>query len=207
MNTHLRLNMSPSRPPTSSRLPNDSAYAVTTHCRSPLEKPSACWADGSAMFTIVPSSTSISWATAATTRTSQRRSAGAVRRSRVAEDVVTDAIRVPSYGSILAPSQVKSHHQILVIRAPSSGAARHSLHVSSLDAVAPPDHPVGGDGVKPDGLPAFEESAVEPNSLSLWERAGGEGSAGAEICGCRPQPSPALRAVSSPRGRGDLRTR
>src|SRR5437899_4704931 len=94
MNTHLRLKMSPSRPPTSSRLPNDSAYAVTTHCRSPLEKPSACWADGSAMFTIVPSSTSISWATAATTRTSQGRSAGAVRRSRVAEEVVTDDIKV-----------------------------------------------------------------------------------------------------------------
>src|ERR1700716_4166085 len=120
INTHWRLNMSPSRPPTSSRLPNDSAYAVTTHCRSLLEKPSACWADGSAMFTIVPSSTSISWATAATTRTSQRRSAGAVR-SRLAEGVVTDAIRVPSYGSILAPSQVKSHHHILVIRVPSSG--------------------------------------------------------------------------------------
>src|SRR6266850_987986 len=93
INTHLRLKMSPSRPPTSSRLPNDSAYAVTTHWRSPLEKPSACWADGSAMFTIVPSSTSINWATAATTRTSQRLSAGAVRRSRVAEDVIADDIR------------------------------------------------------------------------------------------------------------------
>src|SRR5216683_8323431 len=92
MNTHLRLKMSPSRPPTSSRLPNASAYADTNHCRSPLEKPSACWADGSAMFTIVPSSTSISWATAATTRTSQRLSAGAVR-SRVAEDVIADDIR------------------------------------------------------------------------------------------------------------------
>jgi hypothetical protein len=92
INTHLRLNMSPSRPPTSSRLPNDSAYAVTTHCRSLLEKPSACWADGSAMFMIVASSTSISWATATTTRTSQR-PAGAVRRSGVAEDVVTDDIR------------------------------------------------------------------------------------------------------------------
>src|SRR6267143_2986824 len=91
MNTHLRLNMSPSRPPTSSRLPNESAYADTNHCRSPLEKPSACWADGSAMFTIVPSSTSISWATAATTRTNQRLSAGAVR-SRVAEDVIADDI-------------------------------------------------------------------------------------------------------------------
>src|ERR1700716_293509 len=83
--------------PTTSRLPNDSAYAVTTHCRSLLEKPSACWADGSAMFTIVASSTSISWATATTTRTSQRRSADAVRRSRVAEGVLTDDIRsIPS---------------------------------------------------------------------------------------------------------------
>jgi hypothetical protein len=52
--------MSPSCPPTSSKLPNDSAYAVTTHCRSLVEKPSDCWADGSAMFTIVPSSTTIS---------------------------------------------------------------------------------------------------------------------------------------------------
>jgi len=42
-NTDLRLNMSPSRPPTSSSLPNDSAYAVATHFRSLLEKPSACW--------------------------------------------------------------------------------------------------------------------------------------------------------------------
>src|SRR6266704_1475425 len=92
-NIHLRLNMSPSRPPTSSRLPNERAYAVTTHCRSLLEKLSACWADGSAMFTIVPSSTTMSWATATTARTSQRRSAGAVRRSTVAEDVVADDIR------------------------------------------------------------------------------------------------------------------
>src|ERR1700738_338395 len=132
--THWRLKMSPSRPPTSSRLPNASAYANTNHCRSPLEKPSACWADGSAMFTIVPSSTSINGPTPATTRTSQRRSAGAVRRSRVAEDVVTDAIRVPSYGSILAPSQVKGHHQILVIGGAErrAQATRHSLHITSL---------------------------------------------------------------------------
>src|SRR5882724_2298782 len=103
-NTHLRLNMSPSRPPTSSRLPNDSAYAVTTHCRSLLEKASACWADGSAMFTIVPSSTNISWATATTTRTSQRRSAGAVR-SRVADGVVTDDIRIRPTDRYLPPAR------------------------------------------------------------------------------------------------------
>src|SRR5262249_51752872 len=92
INTHLRLNMSPSRPPTSSRLPNDSAYAVTTHCRLPLEKPRACWADGSAMFTMVASSPTISWATATTTRPSQRWSVAAVRRSKVAEGVVADDI-------------------------------------------------------------------------------------------------------------------
>ena len=39
--------MSPIRAPTSSRLPKASAYAVTTHCRSPLENSSACWAEGS----------------------------------------------------------------------------------------------------------------------------------------------------------------
>ena len=38
MKIRLRLNMSPSRPPTSSRLPNASAYAVTTHCRSEFGK-------------------------------------------------------------------------------------------------------------------------------------------------------------------------
>ena len=91
MNTVLRLNMSLRRPSTSKRLPNDSAYAVTTHCRSLFEKPSACWADGSAMLTIVASSTSINWATATMPRTIQRRSSGAVRGSRVAEDVLVVA--------------------------------------------------------------------------------------------------------------------
>jgi hypothetical protein len=38
MNVSLRPNRSPSRPPNSSRLPNVSAYAVMTHCRSTLEK-------------------------------------------------------------------------------------------------------------------------------------------------------------------------
>ena len=60
MNTRLRLNMSPRRPPTSSRLPNASAYEVTTHWRSLFGNPSARWADGSAMFTIVESRTTMS---------------------------------------------------------------------------------------------------------------------------------------------------
>ena len=45
---------------------------MITHCRSMLEKCSACWAEGSAMFTIVASSTTISWASATTARISQR---------------------------------------------------------------------------------------------------------------------------------------
>jgi hypothetical protein len=49
---------------------------VITHCRSVVEKPSARWADGSAMFTMVASSTTISWATPTTARTSQRRLPG-----------------------------------------------------------------------------------------------------------------------------------
>jgi hypothetical protein len=36
-------------------------------------KPSARWADGSAMFTMVASSTTINWATPITARISQRR--------------------------------------------------------------------------------------------------------------------------------------
>jgi len=56
MNVTFRPMMSVSLPPSSSRLPNASAYAVTTHCRSILEKCRACCAEGRAMFTIVASS-------------------------------------------------------------------------------------------------------------------------------------------------------
>ncbi len=72
MKVHLRPNRSPRRPPNSSRLPKASAYAVMIHWRESLEKPSSCWADGSAMFTIVASSTTMSWAMPMTARISQR---------------------------------------------------------------------------------------------------------------------------------------
>src|ERR1700683_5646216 len=94
MKTRLRLNMSPSRPPTSSRLPNARAYAVTTHCRSLFGKPRACWADGSAMFTMVASSTTISWAMATRTRRSQRWSLPAERWAPVT-DVTDDIVSWP----------------------------------------------------------------------------------------------------------------
>jgi hypothetical protein len=74
MNVHLRPNRSATRPPRRSRLPNDSAYAVMTHCRWSSEKPRSAWADGSAMFTIVTSSTTSSWAMPMTVRISHRRS-------------------------------------------------------------------------------------------------------------------------------------
>ena len=64
---------SDSRPPSSSSPPKASEYAVTTHCRSAMENPSARWAEGSAMFTIVASSTTISCASPTTPRTHQRR--------------------------------------------------------------------------------------------------------------------------------------
>src|SRR6202042_2140016 len=44
-----------------------------THCRSALENARSCWAVGSAMFTTVASSTTISWARQTTPRISQRR--------------------------------------------------------------------------------------------------------------------------------------
>jgi len=76
MNMTLRPIKSASRPENSSRLPNDSEYAVTIHCLSTLLKCSARCADGSAMFMTVASSTTISCATAITTRISQRRGSG-----------------------------------------------------------------------------------------------------------------------------------
>ena len=76
MNVAFRPIRSVSLPPRSSRLPKAREYAVTTHCRSMSEKPRTCWAEGSAMFTIVASSTTISWASATTARISQRRGSG-----------------------------------------------------------------------------------------------------------------------------------
>ena len=62
------------RPPSSSRLPKASAYAVMTHWRWSLENCSASCAEGSAMFTTVASRTTMSCAIAMTNRISQRRS-------------------------------------------------------------------------------------------------------------------------------------
>ena len=76
MNISRRPTKSASRPPNSSRLPNDSEYAVTIHCRSTSLKCSAFCAEGSAMFITVASSTTISWAIAMTMRISQRRGSG-----------------------------------------------------------------------------------------------------------------------------------
>jgi len=42
------------------------------HCRLSVEKCSAFWAEGSAMLTIVASSTTISWATPSRASTAQR---------------------------------------------------------------------------------------------------------------------------------------
>ena len=71
-NARLRPKRSPIRPPSSSRLPNASAYAVMTHWRWSLENASASCADGRAMFTTVASSTTMSCAIAMTNRISQR---------------------------------------------------------------------------------------------------------------------------------------
>ena len=76
MNIALRPIRSASLPPSSSRLPNASAYAVTTHCRSARVKCRSRCADGSAMFMIVASSTIISWAIAITARISHRLPSG-----------------------------------------------------------------------------------------------------------------------------------
>ena len=75
-NVTLRPSRSASLPPSSRRLPNASVYAVTTHCRSTVLKCSARCADGSAMFMIVASRTTISCARPITPRMSHRRESG-----------------------------------------------------------------------------------------------------------------------------------
>src|SRR5579875_4006110 len=97
----LRPMRSPTRPPSSSRLPNASAYAVTIHCRSLLPKPRSCCADGSAMFTTVASSTTMSCAIETTTSTSQRcapaRASAALRSASPLIDMV--AVSLSDIGS------------------------------------------------------------------------------------------------------------
>ena len=60
--TRRRPNKSPLRAPRSSKPPNVSEYALSTHDRSVRLKDSAVWIFGRAMFTIVASSTTMSWA-------------------------------------------------------------------------------------------------------------------------------------------------
>src|SRR3954453_12404968 len=80
-NVRRRPTMSAARPPTSSRPPLQSTYAVTTHWRSAGAKPSPAPIEGSATFTNVMSSTTINGATAS------RASSGHEVRSSVDMDV------------------------------------------------------------------------------------------------------------------------
>ena len=80
MKIFLRPNRSPRRPPSSSSPPKASEYAVTIHWRLSSVKPRSRCALGSAMFTMVASSTTISCAMAMTPRASQRWLPPACRR-------------------------------------------------------------------------------------------------------------------------------
>src|SRR3954462_15758767 len=60
--TRLRPHRSPRRPPAMSRPPKARLYAVITHCRLASENCRSAWACGRAMFTMVASRTTISWA-------------------------------------------------------------------------------------------------------------------------------------------------
>ena len=71
-NSRLRPSRSAMRPPSSRKPPKTSVYALTTHCRSVVEKPSPRWIEGRATFTIVASSTTMNWARQTMTSTSQR---------------------------------------------------------------------------------------------------------------------------------------
>jgi hypothetical protein len=71
-NVTFRPSRSDSLRPSSSKLPNASVCAVTTHCRSAVENPSARCADGNAIFSTVRSSTTISCARPITHSSTQR---------------------------------------------------------------------------------------------------------------------------------------
>lgn len=68
MNMRRRPRMSPDRPPSSSRPPKVSVYALMTQDRFSVENPRAVWMCGSAMFTMVMSRTTINWHEAMTRR-------------------------------------------------------------------------------------------------------------------------------------------
>ena len=72
MKIRRRPKRSPSRPPSSSRLPKARAYPVTTHRRLAVAMSRSFWMKGRAMFTMVPSSTTISWATEMSTSAQPR---------------------------------------------------------------------------------------------------------------------------------------
>jgi hypothetical protein len=95
-NVTFRPSRSASRPPSNSRLPNASAYAVTTHCRSTSVKCSARWAVGSAIFITVRSRTTISCARPITPKISQR------RRPRPPLTKVASDIRTAASSTVIA---------------------------------------------------------------------------------------------------------
>ena len=77
MKIRRRPSRSPDLPPSSSSPPNTRVYAFTTHSRLLSEKPSAVWMCGRATFTMVPSSTTMSWAVAMTASARPSRRVGA----------------------------------------------------------------------------------------------------------------------------------
>src|SRR5579862_78009 len=79
-NIRRRPRTSPRRPPNSSRPPKVRVYALSTHCRSAVEKFRLRWIDGSATVTMVASSTTINCAVEMTTSASPNRSGRASSR-------------------------------------------------------------------------------------------------------------------------------
>src|SRR4029077_13327773 len=75
-NTRLRPTRSPIRPASSSRLPKVTRKALITQVRLAWLKWRSCWIEGSATFTIVTSSTTISCARQTTNSAVQRRRSG-----------------------------------------------------------------------------------------------------------------------------------
>ncbi len=106
MNTRRRPRISPARPPSSSRPPNVSVYALRTQDRLGSEKCRPVAMLGSAMFTTVKSRMIMSWAPSTRARATVRRSGRCPARCRAR--VVTCAIDEVDIDSFLTEAEGKA---------------------------------------------------------------------------------------------------
>src|SRR5262249_41099955 len=133
-NTRRRPSRSPARPPSSSRPPNVTAYALTTHSSPLPEKPRARCTCGKAPLTVVASTPTISCAEAITTSASPSRVYSAGR----------SAAPIPIALSLMpAPPVGCGCNQVIQSSLPASAGARNALVLPGQRAAVAIEGPGG----------------------------------------------------------------